>query len=204
MTSHSASDSARGRELDAAAMRRALSRIAHEIVERHPDPHPLVLVGMRTRGVPLAERLAAAVERIDGRRIAVGAIDNSLYRDDLAQRGGTRVQPSRIPVDIDGAVIVLVDDVLFTGRSIRAAIDALIDYGRPAAIELAVLVDRGHRELPIRADYVGKNIPTRRDDDVRVHLAEIDDGDEVAVYAAPTALPAPRAAAAGEGARHGR
>ena len=203
MTSHSASDSARGRELDAAAMRRALSRIAHEIVERHPDPHPLVLVGMRTRGVPLAERLAAAVERIDGRRIAVGAIDNSLYRDDLAQRGGTRVQPSRIPVDIDGAVIVLVDDVLFTGRSIRAAIDALIDYGRPAAIELAVLVDRGHRELPIRADYVGKNIPTRRDDDVRVHLAEIDDGDEVAVYAAPTALPAPRAAA-GEGARHGR
>ena len=167
--------------MDAAAMARALNRIAHEIVERHPDPQPLLLVGMRTRGVPLAERLAARIAAIDGRRLAVGAIDISLYRDDLAQRPHARIQPSRIPADIDGAVIVLVDDVLFTGRSIRAALDALIDYGRPAAIELAVLVDRGHRELPIRADYVGKNIPTQRGDDVRVSLAEADGADSVGV-----------------------
>lgn len=178
----------RGRELDQAALGRALTRIAHEIVERHPDPDPLVLVGMRTRGVPLAERLALAIEQIDERRIPVGAIDISLYRDDLAQRPHARIQPSRIPFDIDGATIVLVDDVLFTGRSIRAALDALIDYGRPAVIELAVLIDRGHRELPIRADYVGKNIPTRRHDDVRVHLFETDSEDEVTVYTAPDPL----------------
>jgi len=168
--------------MDAAAMERAVTRVAHEIVERHPDPERLMLVGMRTRGVPLAERLALRIERIDGRRIAVGAIDISLYRDDLAQRPHARMQPSRIPEDIDGAVIVLVDDVLFTGRSIRAALDALIHYGRPAVIELAVLVDRGHRELPIRADYVGKNIPTRRGDDVRVSLLEADGEDRVGIY----------------------
>lgn len=169
--------------MDAGAVGRAVVRIAHEIVERHPEPEALVLVGMRTRGAPLAERLADTIEGIDGRRIAVGAIDNSLYRDDLATHPVARVQRSRIPVDIDGTVIVLVDDVLFTGRSIRAAIDALIDFGRPASIELAVLVDRGHRELPIRADYVGKNIPTRRSDDVRVRLADPDGQDQVAVYA---------------------
>lgn len=171
--------------MDGPAIDRAIARIAHEIVERHPDPEPLVLVGMRTRGVPLAERLAWRVESIDHRRVPVGAIDISLYRDDLAQRPQTRMQPSRIPVDIDGAVIVLVDDVLYTGRSIRAALDALIHYGRPASIELAVLIDRGHRELPIRADYVGKNVPTRRSDDVRVSLVEIDevDTDQVSVFA---------------------
>ena len=168
--------------MDAAAMDRAITRIAHEIVERHPDPEPLMLVGMRTRGVPLAERLALRVEGIDGRRIPVGAIDISLYRDDLAHRPHARMQPSRIPEDIDGAAIVLVDDVLFTGRSIRAALDALIHYGRPAAIELAVLIDRGHRELPIRPDYVGKNIPTQRGDDVRVSLLEADGQDCVGVY----------------------
>ena len=171
--------------MDGPAIDRAIARIAHEIVERHPDPEPLVLVGMRTRGVPLAERLARRVESIDNRRVPVGAIDISLYRDDLAQRPQTRMQPSRIPVDIDGAVIVLVDDVLYTGRSIRAALDALIHYGRPASIELAVLIDRGHRELPIRADYVGKNVPTRRSDDVRVSLVEIDEvaADHVSVFA---------------------
>ncbi len=169
--------------MDGAAMDRALARIAHEIVERHPSPEPLMLVGMRTRGVPLAERISSRIEVIDGRRISVGAIDISLYRDDLAQRPHARMQPSRIPEDIDGAVIVLVDDVLFTGRSIRAALDALIDYGRPATIELAVLIDRGHRELPIRADYVGKNIPTQRNDDVRVALAESDAEDRVSVQA---------------------
>ena len=170
--------------MDGPAIERAIARIAHEIVERHPEPQPLMLVGMRTRGVPLAERLASRIEGIDERRIPVGAIDISLYRDDLSQRPHTRMQPSRIPEDIDGAVIVLVDDVLYTGRSIRAALDALIHYGRPAAIELAVLIDRGHRELPIRADYVGKNIPTRRSDDVRVSLAETDEVefDHVAVF----------------------
>lgn len=168
--------------MDPAAINRVITRIAHEIVERHPDPDPLMLVGMRTRGVPLAERLAMRIEAIDARRIPVGAIDISLYRDDLAQRPHARMQPSRIPDDIDGAVIVLVDDVLFTGRSIRAALDALIDYGRPAAIELAVLIDRGHRELPIRADYVGKNIPTQRGDDVRVSLLESDGEDCVGVF----------------------
>lgn len=168
--------------LDAAGMRRALTRIAHEIVERHPPPEPVVLMGMQTRGVPLAERLAAAIESIVGHRIPAGAIDNSLYRDDLARRSTARVLPSRIPGDIDGSVIVLVDDVLFTGRSIRAALDALIDYGRPAAIELAVLIDRGHRELPIRADYVGKNQPTRRGEDVRVHVEEVDGLDHVTLH----------------------
>ena len=168
--------------MDAAGMDRAVARIAHEIVERHPHPESLMLVGMRTRGVPLAERLAMRIEGIDGRRIPVGALDISLYRDDLAQRPHARMQPSRIPEDIDGAVIVLVDDVLYTGRSIRAALDALVHYGRPAAIELAVLIDRGHRELPIRADYVGKNIPTQRGDDVRVSLVEADGEDCVGVY----------------------
>lgn len=168
--------------LTADDLRRALTRIAHEIIEQHPAPHPLVLVGMRTRGVPLAERLAVLIEEIEGRRIPVGALDISLHRDDLAQRGvAPAVQPSDLPVSIDGAVVVLVDDVLFTGRSIRAALDALIDYGRPAAIQLAVLVDRGHRELPIRPDYVGKNVPTQRDDDVRVHLSESDGADGVSI-----------------------
>ena len=167
--------------IDGGAIGRAISRIAHEIVERHPAPSPLILVGMRTRGVPLAERLAGTIREIDGRELPAGAIDISLYRDDLALRGPVRVRPSRIPVGIDGTVVVLVDDVLYTGRSIRAALDALLDYGRPSAIELAVLVDRGHRELPIRPDYVGKNLPTRRDDDVRVQLKETDDVDSITV-----------------------
>ena len=184
----SRASAATGEVLDAGGMRRALTRIAHEIVERHPAPEPLVLMGMQTRGVPLAERLALLIEAIDGRRIAAGAIDNSLYRDDLARRSTARILPSRIPGDIDGSVIVLVDDVLYTGRSIRAALDALIDYGRPAVIELAVLIDRGHRELPIRADYVGKNVPTRRGDDVRVRLVEVDDADGVSLHPEPLGL----------------
>lgn len=165
--------------MDAPGMARALTRIAHEIVERHPEPERLALVGMRTRGVPLAERLAIRIEGIDNRRVPVGAVDITLYRDDLGRGSHGRMQPSRIPFDIDDATVVLIDDVLFTGRSIRAALDALIDYGRPAVIELAVLIDRGHRELPIRPDYVGKNIPTRRGDDVRVHLLETDGADAV-------------------------
>ena len=170
-------------QLDAAAIGRALTRIAHEIVERHPEPEPLVLIGMRTRGVPIAERLSRLISGIDGRSLPTGAIDISLYRDDLASRATVRIQPSRIPVGIDGSVVVLADDVLATGRSIRAALDALIDYGRPAAIELAVLVDRGRRELPIRPDYVGKNLPTLPSDDVRVRLEETDGADDVAIHA---------------------
>jgi len=165
-------------------LRRAVVRIAHEIVEAHRGSHDLVLVGMRTRGVPLARRLAKAIEAIEGESVPVGALDIGLYRDDLSTRGATvQIAPSEMPVDIGGKRVVLVDDVLFTGRTIRAALDALTDYGRPQRIQLAVLIDRGHRELPIRPDYVGKNIPTARGDDVQVRLTEIDGRDGVAVVA---------------------
>ena len=168
--------------LTAEGIRRALARIAHEIVERYPSPDGLVLVGMRTRGVPLARRIAAHVAAIDGVQIPVGALDIGLHRDDLASRGvAPTIRPTDLPASIDERVVILVDDVLFTGRSIRAALDALTDFGRCAAIELAVLVDRGHRELPIRPDYVGKNLPTTRADDVIVRLTETDDEDTVLV-----------------------
>jgi pyrimidine operon attenuation protein/uracil phosphoribosyltransferase len=163
-------------------IRRAIVRIAHEIVEQNAGARDLILVGMRTRGVPLAERLARAIQEFEGETLGVGALDISLYRDDLAARGTkVEVKPSQMPEDVVGKRIVLVDDVLYTGRSIRAALDALIDYGRPERIQLAVLVDRGHRELPIRADYVGKNIPTAKDHDVLVQLVENDDVDQVIV-----------------------
>lgn len=169
--------------LNAEDIRRAVRRIAHEIIERNRDLHSIVLVGLHTRGVPLAERLAAAIEEFEGQRIAVGTLDIGLYRDDLAQIdvSRSRIQPTDMPMDIEGKSVVLVDDVLFTGRSIRAALDALTDFGRPAAIQLAVLVDRGHRELPIRADYVGKNIPTSLNEDVQVLLQETDAEDEVRI-----------------------
>lgn len=168
--------------LSADDIRRAVRRIAHEIVERNQGLDGLVLVGMRTRGVPLAERIAAAIEEFEGRSVPVGALDINLYRDDISSLDhAPRIQPSDLPTDIEGKTIILVDDVLYTGRSIRAALDALIDYGRPAAIQLAVIVDRGHRELPIRPDYVGKNIPTARDEDVEVLLSEIDGEDEVRI-----------------------
>jgi pyrimidine operon attenuation protein/uracil phosphoribosyltransferase len=163
-------------------VRRAITRIAHEIVEAHRGSHDLVLIGMRTRGVPLARRLAGAIEQIEGDAVQVGSVDIGLYRDDLSTRGAAvQIAPSELPCDINGKRIVLVDDVLFTGRSARAALDAITDLGRPQRIQLAVLVDRGHRELPIRPDYVGKNIPTARGDDVRVRLNETDGHDEVAV-----------------------
>ena len=169
-------------------IRRTLARIAHEIIERNKVIDRLILVGMPTRGVPLARRLAADIEAFDESEIIVGALDFSLYRDDLSAMAGLpAVQNPDIPVDINGKSIVLVDDVLYTGRSIRAAMDALIDLGRPRSIQLAVLVDRGHRELPLRADYVGKNVPSSRGEEVRVHLCETDDIDEVAII--PT-LPA--------------
>ena len=166
--------------MEAGAIRRALIRIAHEIVERHPETEQLILVGIRSRGAPIAERIAAAILDFEGVSVEQGAIDIGLHRDDLSLRGGRpTLQPSSLPASMDDRVVVLVDDVLFTGRSIRAALDALVDYGRPASLELAVLVDRGHRELPIRPDYVGKNLPTQRDDDVRVHLTEVDGRDEI-------------------------
>lgn len=163
-------------------IRRAVVRIAHEIVENNRGAQNLVFIGMRTRGVPLARRLAAAIAEFEGEDVPVGALDIGLHRDDLAERGASvLIHPSDIPTDIRGRRVVLVDDVLYTGRSIRAALDALIDYGRPERIQLAVLVDRGHRELPIRADYVGKNIPTSRSDDVVVMLRETDGEDRVLV-----------------------
>ena len=163
-------------------VRRAVVRIAHEIVEGHKGAHDLVIIGMRTRGVPLAGRLAAAIEQIEGDAVPVGTLDIGLYRDDLSTRGASiHVAPSQLPVDISNKRIVLVDDVLFTGRSVRAALDAISGLGRPQRIQLAVLVDRGHRELPIRPDYVGKNVPTARGDDVRVRLSETDGRDEVAI-----------------------
>ncbi|MCJ7510635.1 MAG: bifunctional pyr operon transcriptional regulator/uracil phosphoribosyltransferase PyrR [Dehalococcoidia bacterium] len=163
-------------------IRRSLSRIAHEIVENNPTLDDLVLVGMRTRGVPLAARLAQRIAEFEGREVPVGALDIGLYRDDISYLDlKPQLKPTEIPTDIAGRRVVLVDDVLFTGRSIRAALDALIDFGRPQQIQLAVLVDRGHRELPIRADYVGKNIPTARQEDVRVFLDETDGRDAVVV-----------------------
>jgi pyrimidine operon attenuation protein/uracil phosphoribosyltransferase len=161
-------------------MRRAIVRIGHEIVENNRGCQDLVFVGMQTRGVPLAERIAGAIAESEAETISVGALDIGLYRDDLPHVGTSiEIKPSDIPTNIADKRVVLVDDVLYTGRSIRAALDALIDYGRPERIQLAVLVDRGHRELPIRADYVGKNIPTSRQDDVEVRLLETDDSDEV-------------------------
>jgi len=161
-------------------MRRSLARMAHEIVERNQSLEKLVLVGMRTRGVPLANRLSDAILTFEKIRIPVGALDFSLYRDDLAARRPP-IKPTDIPEGIAGRSVVLVDDVLYTGRSTRAAMDALVDLGRPEVVQLAVLIDRGHRELPIRADYVGKNIPTSRNEDVQVKLIETDDQDEVAL-----------------------
>ncbi|HXK32913.1 MAG TPA: bifunctional pyr operon transcriptional regulator/uracil phosphoribosyltransferase PyrR [Dehalococcoidia bacterium] len=164
-------------------IRRAVRRIAHEIVEHNRGTRGLVLVGMRTRGVPLAQRIARAIREFEGEEVPVGSLDISLYRDDLPERGATvNIQPSDLP-EIRDQRVVLVDDVLYTGRTVRAALDALIDYGRPRRIQLAVLVDRGHRELPIRADYVGKNIPTSRADDVQVRLREVDGDEYVRVVA---------------------
>src|SRR6059058_5163450 len=166
--------------LDDAALDRALTRIAHEILEKNDGAKDLAFVGLRTRGVTLAQRLAQKIARIDGTTLPVGTLDITLYRDDLDLRGAPVIRGTDIPFSIKGKTVVLVDDVLFTGRTIRAALDALIDLGRPRAIQLAVLVDRGHRELPIRADYVGKNVPTSLEETVEVHLQETD-GEEAVV-----------------------
>ena len=163
--------------MEADDIRRALTRIAHEIVERNHGAENVALVGIITRGLPLAERLAKLLHQIEKAAVPVGKLDIGLYRDDFAERPPSALTPSLIPFDVAGKTIVLVDDVFFTGRTIRAALTALLDLGRPAAIQLAVLVDRGHRELPIRPDYVGKNLPTSRQEFARVLLSETD-GDE--------------------------
>lgn len=166
--------------LSAEDMRRALTRMAHEVLERNKGAGKLLFVGIHRRGVPLAQRLADLVREFEGIDVPVGALDISLYRDDLAQQPLRPVlQGTRLPGDLTGRTVVLVDDVLFTGRSVRAALDALLDVGRPGAIQLAVLVDRGHRELPIRADYVGKNLPTSLDEEVVVQMQEVDGEDGV-------------------------
>jgi pyrimidine operon attenuation protein / uracil phosphoribosyltransferase len=168
--------------MDEAEVRRSITRIAHEIIERNKGADGLVLVGIAARGDDLARRLAAEIARIEGRTVPVGALDITFYRDDIGIRAeAPEVHETRIDFDINGWTVVLVDDVLFTGRTIRSALDALVDFGRPTAIQLAVLVDRGHRELPIRADFVGKNVPTRKDEDVRVALREVDGEDAVLV-----------------------
>jgi pyrimidine operon attenuation protein/uracil phosphoribosyltransferase len=170
--------------MDADRMNRTLTRIAHEILERNRGIEELALVGIRTRGVPLAKRLAQTIHEINKHEIPTGALDITLYRDDL-MRTAVGAQPvirrTEIPFSIDDKRILLVDDVLYTGRTIRAALDALIEFGRPKAIQLVVLVDRGHRELPIKADYVGKNLPTSLAQSVQVHLVEIDGRDEVEI-----------------------
>jgi pyrimidine operon attenuation protein/uracil phosphoribosyltransferase len=172
----------RGRILDASEIRRALTRIAHEVLERNRGAEGLVLVGIAARGDDLARRLAEEVRRIEGTEVPVGVLDITFYRDDIGLRAeAPEVHETRIDFDVTGRTVVLVDDVLFTGRTVRAAMDALMDLGRPRAIQLAVLVDRGHRELPIRPDYVGKNVPTRRTEEVRVRLAEVDGEDAVVV-----------------------
>lgn len=166
-------------------IKRTLARISHEIIERNQQIEGIILVGMRTRGVPLAERLASLIESFGGTRVPVGTLDTSLYRDDLASLPShPMIKSTDIPQNISGKTIILVDDVLFTGRSVRAAMDALIDLGRPNAIQLAVLVDRGHRELPIRPDYIGKNIPSSKGEKIKVKLTEVDGLDEVNISSA--------------------
>jgi pyrimidine operon attenuation protein/uracil phosphoribosyltransferase len=171
---------ARARLLEAGDVRRAVTRIAHEILERNKGADGVAMVGIAARGDDLARRLAAEIDRIEGAEVPVGVLDITFYRDDIGMRAeAPEVHETRIPFDVTGRTVILVDDVLFTGRTIRAAMDALIDFGRPRAVQLAVLVDRGHRELPIRADYVGKNIPTGAEELVRVQLEETDGVDAV-------------------------
>ena len=170
----------KARVMDTTSMDRALKRIAHEILERNKGAEHLVLLGIRTRGVPLALRLGKNIADIEKCPIPIGAVDITLYRDDLRGQKSRPVHSTDIPCSLDAKHVVLVDDVLYTGRSIRAAMDVLVDFGRPQSIQLAVLIDRGHRELPIRADYVGKNIPTARDEQVNVLLQEVD-GDNTVV-----------------------
>ena len=169
--------------LGADDIRRAVARLAHEVVERNQGVESIVLVGLRTRGLPLARRLQQRILEFEGVEVPLGELDITLYRDDVHQRAPRPLSPTSIPVDISDKTVVLVDDVLYTGRTIRAALDALIDLGRPRSIQFVCLIDRGHRELPIRPDYVGKNVPTSRHEKVAVRLEEVDGVDEVALIA---------------------
>jgi len=179
------SSPANGKVMEPDDVRRALTRIAHEVLERDKGVADVVLVGIADRGDDLARRLAQEIDRIEGADVPVGVLDITFYRDDIGMRAeAPEVHETRIPFDVSGKTVVLVDDVLYTGRTIRSAMDALMDLGRPRKIQLAVLVDRGHRELPIRADFVGKNVPTSRADDVRVLIAEVDGQDGVVVEGA--------------------
>ena len=178
--------------LDADAIAKALTRISHELEERNDDLDRLALVGIQTRGVPLASRLRRLVAERSGAELELGALDITFHRDDAHVRDGGRppdrqpvVRATSVPFSLEGRTVVLVDDVLYTGRTIRAAIDALLDFGRPASVQLAVLVDRGHRELPIRPDYVGKNLPTARDERIQVELVEVDEIDRVLLLEEP-------------------
>jgi pyrimidine operon attenuation protein/uracil phosphoribosyltransferase len=178
--------------LDAGALSRTLSRIAHEIIEANPELERVALVGIQTRGVPLARRLARLIEERAGEAPELGAVDITFYRDDVQVRGGEGplhaqplVRETQLDFPLEGRTVVLVDDVLYTGRTIRAAIEALFSYGRPARVQLAVLIDRGHRELPIRPDYVGKNLPTARSERIQVQLVEVDEVDEVLLVPNP-------------------
>ncbi len=167
--------------LDDKDISRALTRITHEILERNRDSTGIVLLGIPTRGVHLARRIAKRMSEVEGREITAGALDITMFRDDLRLKPARALEHTEIPDDIDDKVVVLIDDVLFSGRTIRAALDALNEIGRPRAVQLAVLIDRGHRELPIRADFVGKNLPTSLSESVKVQLAETDDADSVAI-----------------------
>ena len=167
--------------MSAEQVRRALNRIAHEIVERNGGASELVLAGVRTRGVPLAHRLAELIDGIEGEHVPVGSLDATLYRDDVHLRGLLPLQATDLPVSVTDRRVVLVDDVLFTGRTVRAALEAIMELGRPHKVQLAALIDRGHRDLPIRADYVGKNIPSALSEDIRVRLIETDGVDEVVI-----------------------
>jgi pyrimidine operon attenuation protein / uracil phosphoribosyltransferase len=171
----------KARVMEDTDLRRATTRIAHEIVERNRGPKNLVLVGIRTRGAVWTQRLAAEIERVEGSSPETGELDITLYRDDLAKRGPLPVERTDVP-DLEGKVVVLVDDVFYTGRTVRAALDAITDLGRPRAVQLAVLVDRGHRELPMRADFVGRNLPTSAREDVRVMFEELDGADGVEIH----------------------
>ena len=182
--------------LDEASIAKSLSRIAHEIVEGNPELNQVALVGIQTRGVPLAHRLRRLIEEFTGTEVDLGSLDITFYRDDVQVRGGEPprhaqpvVRATKLEFPLEGRTVVLVDDVLYTGRTIRAAIDALFDYGRPARVQLACLADRGHRELPIRPDYVGKNLPTSRNERVQVQLVEVDEVDQVLLVPSPEEEP---------------
>lgn len=169
------------RILDEKAINRVLTRISHEIIENNKGTEDLVILGIKTRGVPLAKRIAANIERFEGEAVACDSIDITFYRDDLKQKSDNPVVQGELTVDVNDKIVVLVDDVVYTGRTCRSALDAVMDVGRARKIQFAALIDRGHRELPLRADYVGKNVPTSKEEVVHVRLKEIDDADEVII-----------------------